>query len=87
VIRDSWRYTEREEEGELLREATDKSVVNVARYYHYETGFIRGQIDDIKSSVRGGLNIVEAVARCQICRGASSSHGFDYMHAELGGVG
>jgi hypothetical protein len=30
VIKDSWQYTEREEEGELLREATEKGVVNVA---------------------------------------------------------
>jgi serine/threonine protein kinase len=60
VIKDSWQYTEREEEGELLREATDKSVVNVARYYHHETVLVRGQIDDIKSSVRGGLNVMEA---------------------------
>ncbi|KAK4151065.1 hypothetical protein C8A00DRAFT_45663 [Chaetomidium leptoderma] len=37
VIKDAWQYTEREEEGELLREATDKGMVNVARYYHHET--------------------------------------------------
>lgn len=30
VIKDSWQYLEHEEEGELLREATDKGVVNVA---------------------------------------------------------
>jgi len=37
VVKDSWQYPEREEEGELLREATEKDVVNVARYFHHET--------------------------------------------------
>ncbi|KAK3302485.1 uncharacterized protein B0T15DRAFT_577582 [Chaetomium strumarium] len=60
VIKDSWQYTEREEEGELLREATDKGVVNVARYYHHETVFVRDKVDEIRSNVRGGLNITEA---------------------------
>ncbi|RYO89802.1 hypothetical protein DL766_002691 [Monosporascus sp. MC13-8B] len=60
VIKDSWQYTEREEEGELLKEATDKGVVNVARYYHHETVFVRGKVDDIRNSVREGLNIMEA---------------------------
>ncbi|KAH6716220.1 hypothetical protein BKA61DRAFT_631655 [Leptodontidium sp. MPI-SDFR-AT-0119] len=32
----SWQYPEREEEGELLREATNKGVVNIARYYYHE---------------------------------------------------
>lgn len=31
VIKDSWQYPEREEEGKLLAEATEKGVVNVAR--------------------------------------------------------
>ncbi|KAH6960068.1 hypothetical protein BKA56DRAFT_600408 [Ilyonectria sp. MPI-CAGE-AT-0026] len=37
IIKDSWQYPERDEEGELLCEATAKGVVNVARYYHHET--------------------------------------------------
>ncbi|KAJ4333150.1 hypothetical protein N0V95_009496 [Ascochyta clinopodiicola] len=37
VVKDSWQYPEREEEGELLREATERDVVNVARYFHHET--------------------------------------------------
>ncbi|KEY64859.1 hypothetical protein S7711_03856 [Stachybotrys chartarum IBT 7711] len=37
VIKDSWQYPERREEGELLQEATAKGVANVARYYHHET--------------------------------------------------
>ncbi|GAP89782.1 putative rhodopsin kinase [Rosellinia necatrix] len=60
VVKDSWQYTERDEEGELLRQATENGAVNVARYYHHETVYIRGQIDDVRSNVRGGLNIMEA---------------------------
>ncbi|KIX09842.1 uncharacterized protein Z518_00923 [Rhinocladiella mackenziei CBS 650.93] len=51
VIKDSWQYLEREEEGELLREATDKGVVNMARYHYH---------DDIQSNVRKGLDVTEA---------------------------
>lgn len=31
VVKDSWQYPERGEEGILLREATEKGVINVAR--------------------------------------------------------
>lgn len=37
VIKDSWQYPEREEEGKLLAEVTERGVVNVARYYYHET--------------------------------------------------
>lgn len=60
VIKDSWQYPEREEEGELLREATDKGVVNVARYYYHETVCVGGQDDDIRVNVRRGLDITKA---------------------------
>ncbi|RSL57392.1 hypothetical protein CEP54_008310 [Fusarium duplospermum] len=60
VIKDSWQYPERDEEGELLREATNKGVVNVARYYHHETVQIRGMDDDIRSNTRRGLDIRRA---------------------------
>ncbi|OBS17289.1 hypothetical protein FPOA_12205 [Fusarium poae] len=60
VIKDSWQYPERDEEGELLREATDKGVVNVARYYHHETVQIDGADDDIRNIVRKGLDITQA---------------------------
>ena len=45
VVKDSSQYPEREEEGELLREATEKGVMNVARYYHHEStrGWQRGR--------------------------------------------
>ncbi|KAL6852514.1 hypothetical protein ACO1O0_007060 [Amphichorda felina] len=60
VVKDSWQYTEREEEGELLKEATEKGVVNVARYYHHETVFVHDKADDIRGNVRGGLDITQA---------------------------
>ena len=60
VIKDSWQYSERHEEGDLLREVTRKCVVNVARYYHHETVQICGEGDDIRSNVRGGLDITRA---------------------------
>jgi hypothetical protein len=60
VIKDSWQYTERDEEGELLQDATDKGVVNVARYYHHGTVQVRGTEDDIRSNVRGGIDVRRA---------------------------
>ncbi|KAL7899177.1 hypothetical protein HDV63DRAFT_393888 [Trichoderma sp. SZMC 28014] len=60
VIKDSWQYPERDEEGELLREATNTGVVNVARYYHHEIVQVRGANDDIQGSIRGGLDVTRA---------------------------
>jgi len=60
VVKDSWQFPEREEEGELLREATEKGVVNVARYYHHMNVSVAGKDDDIQSNVRGDLDITKA---------------------------
>lgn len=60
VVKDSWQYTEREEEGELLREANDRGVINVARYYHHETVRVGDMDDDIRSNVRKELDITTA---------------------------
>ncbi|KAJ9646987.1 hypothetical protein H2199_001973 [Coniosporium tulheliwenetii] len=60
VIKDAWQYPEREEEGKLLQEATEKGVVNVARYYHHETVRVGGKNDDIHNNVRKGLDITRA---------------------------
>ncbi|KAE8145874.1 hypothetical protein BDV25DRAFT_133403 [Aspergillus avenaceus] len=57
VVKDSWQYTERDEEGDLLQEATERGVVNVARYYHHATVCVHGKIDDAQDNVRGGLDI------------------------------
>jgi hypothetical protein len=60
VIKDSWQYLEREEEGELLRESTEKEVVNVARYYHHGTVRVGDQEDTIRGNVRRGLDVTKA---------------------------
>ena len=55
VVKDSWQYEERPEEGELIKEATSKGVRNIARYYHHETVQIDEKNDDTIGNVRGGL--------------------------------
>jgi len=60
VIKDSWQYPERDEEGKLLMEATKKGVVNVARYYHHETVQVGGINDDVQANIRKGLDISKA---------------------------
>ena len=59
VIKDSWEYEERPEEGLLLKEATEAGVKNVARYYHHETVHVGGAIDDVRNNVRKGLSDAE----------------------------
>ena len=60
VIKDSWQYPERDDEGVLLREATGKGAVHVARYYHHETVRVRGVDDDVQGNVRKGLDVTKA---------------------------
>ncbi|KAH8435190.1 protein kinase family protein [Aspergillus melleus] len=60
VIKDSWQYTDRDEEGEILQEVTDKAVVNTARYYYHETVQVGGADDDIRTNIRKGLEVVHA---------------------------
>ncbi|KAL7894830.1 serine/threonine-protein kinase Sgk2 [Trichoderma sp. SZMC 28014] len=60
VIKDSWQYPERDEEGLLVKEATDKGVVNVARYYHHETVHIGGVEDEIRTLIRKELDTLAA---------------------------
>lgn len=60
VIKDSWQYTDRDEEGKLLQVATEKRVVNVARYYYHETVRVRGADDDVRSNIRNGLDVAKA---------------------------
>ncbi|KAI9727184.1 MAG: hypothetical protein M1834_008492 [Cirrosporium novae-zelandiae] len=54
IVKDSWQYEERPEEGLLLKKATDFGVTNVARYYYHETVYVGGTVDDIHN-VRKGL--------------------------------
>ena len=53
VIKDSWQYEERAEEGELLQLA--KSLPNVAEYYYYETVQCSNKDDDTLGNVRRGM--------------------------------
>ena len=55
IIKDSWQYEERPEEGLLIEEATNRGVKNIARYYHHETVHMGGKIDDTLGNVRRGL--------------------------------
>ncbi|KAB5513466.1 hypothetical protein GE09DRAFT_1013846 [Coniochaeta sp. 2T2.1] len=60
VVKDSWQYLERDDEGGLLREATGKGAVHVARYYHHETVQVRNADDDVRNNVRKGLDVTKA---------------------------
>jgi len=60
VVKDSWQFPERDEEGEYLLEAIKSEVNHVARYYHHETVRVGGEDDNIVDNVRKGLDIREA---------------------------
>ncbi|KAI0855407.1 serine/threonine-protein kinase Sgk2 [Xylaria cubensis] len=60
VIKDSWQYPDREQEGIMLRQTTDKNVVHMARHFHHETVQVRGMDDDVYNNVRGELDIASA---------------------------
>lgn len=60
VIKDSWQCTDRDEEGILIQEATEKGVVNVVRHYHHETIRVCGADDDVRNNIRKGLDITTA---------------------------
>ncbi|KID86141.1 Protein kinase-like domain protein, partial [Metarhizium majus ARSEF 297] len=60
VIKDSWQYKERKEEGDLLQLATMRGVSHIARYYHHEVVKIRGIDDDVRHNVRKGLDVTKA---------------------------
>ena len=52
IVKDSWQYVERPEEGKLIKEATETGVKHIARYYHHETVQVGGKDDDITTNVR-----------------------------------
>ncbi|KAI0455166.1 hypothetical protein F5B21DRAFT_524084 [Xylaria acuta] len=60
VIKDSWQFPEREDEGKMLQKATKKGVINVARYYSHATVRIGDNDDDIQGNVRKGLDVTKA---------------------------
>ncbi|KAK5998601.1 hypothetical protein PT974_00982 [Cladobotryum mycophilum] len=61
VIKDSWQDERRVEEGELLRETTNKGVIKVVRYYHHEIVHVGGAVDDVLRNVRKGLDVSKAM--------------------------
>ncbi|KAM0259241.1 hypothetical protein ACHAQJ_003446 [Trichoderma viride] len=73
VIKDSWQEMERTEEGALLREATEKGIAHMARYYHHETVRVDSAEDDISKNVRAGLEIWRA-KNYRLGRLGSTSH-------------
>ncbi|OAV96020.1 hypothetical protein PTTG_11054, partial [Puccinia triticina 1-1 BBBD Race 1] len=54
IIKDSWQVENRINEGEMLREVTEKDVHYVARYYAHEDVLVHGTVVDIESHVRKG---------------------------------
>ncbi|KAI0976761.1 hypothetical protein F4678DRAFT_468899 [Xylaria arbuscula] len=60
VIKDLWQFPEREDEGKLLKEATEQEVKNVARYYSHATVCVGDDDDDIQGNVRKGLDVTKA---------------------------
>ncbi|KJZ70776.1 hypothetical protein HIM_09826 [Hirsutella minnesotensis 3608] len=78
VIKDSWQYTDRDEEGILVKEASEKGVLNVARYYHHETVRIQGAADDVQANIRKKLDVTKATnyrsGRAMVPAGVSADH-------------
>ncbi len=44
----------------MFREATEKRIINIARYYHYKIVQVLGTDNDVRSNIRKGLNITTA---------------------------
>ncbi|KAK0723407.1 hypothetical protein B0T26DRAFT_674981 [Lasiosphaeria miniovina] len=49
-------FSGRDEEGGLLRFATEQAVASVARYYHHETAKVNGVADGVLSNVGKGMD-------------------------------
>ena len=56
VVKDSWQYFNRPEEGELIRKATAAGVTNISQYYHHVTVLFNKKEDFIRSNVRNGMS-------------------------------
>jgi hypothetical protein len=57
VVKDSWQFPERDDEGALLKEALDCKVTNVARHYFHETVRIDGDPDDTLAGIRRSIDL------------------------------
>lgn len=56
VVKDSWQYINRPEEGELIRKATAAGVTNISQYYHHATVLFNGKEDYVRSNVRNSMS-------------------------------
>lgn len=56
VVKDSWQYVDRPEEGELIRKAAAAGVTNISQYYHHETVLFNGREDYVRSNVRNNMS-------------------------------
>ncbi|KAI4123443.1 MAG: hypothetical protein LQ341_007200, partial [Variospora aurantia] len=70
IVKTSWQYEERPEEGELIKEATENNVEHIARYYHHETVQVDGKNDDTIENVRRGM--LNAEGRIKFTQKSSS---------------
>ncbi|MCJ1250292.1 hypothetical protein MMC30_007518 [Trapelia coarctata] len=52
VVKDSWQYAERPEEGALIKTAANRGVEHFADYYHHETVQVDDKDDDTLNNVR-----------------------------------
>ncbi|KAF2817567.1 uncharacterized protein BDZ99DRAFT_373500 [Mytilinidion resinicola] len=55
VVKDSWEFEERPEEGPLLKKVTDAGVKNVAEYHYHEIVHDEGAVVDVRNNLRKGL--------------------------------
>ncbi|KMU88409.1 hypothetical protein CIHG_06209 [Coccidioides immitis H538.4] len=78
VIKDSWQYAERHEEGELLREAMESGATRIARYDFHETVQVDGKDDNVQA-MRKGLEVPKSKSKqgsLQVAlRGSASNRG------------
>ena len=51
IVKDSWQFSEREEEFELLLEANEQGVINVARHKYHIIVQVAGKDDNIQSNI------------------------------------
>ena len=58
IVKDSWQYIDRPEEGVLIKEATDEHVRNIAKYYHHETVQVGRKDDSTHENIRRRLTEV-----------------------------
>ncbi|KAI9808663.1 MAG: hypothetical protein M1825_003814 [Sarcosagium campestre] len=61
VIKDSWQYVDRPEEGELICKVTAKGVTNISPYYHHEVVCFDGREDNIRSNIRKGMSMAGGI--------------------------